>query len=253
MKTLTAFVLLLTLPCFAGRSFNGTTDVLTLAGNGNAIDLTGQKLTVSMWLYIPSLPGAEVDPMGKCQAAAQCQYLLFLNEPGHANQLGFYVRDQVSLNHDQFVYCTTVPTTSVWHNFVAAMDFSATGNNMLAYLDGVQCGANAVTNVAFIVSLGANLWIGGSPASFGNGPATHFAGRIAETAIWAARLSAGEVQSLATGQSPANVNRSTLVGYWPLLALASPEPDLSGNLINAVLTGTTAVNHCPCRAAGGHN
>lgn len=250
MKNVLALLFLVTLPCFAGRSFNGSTDVLTLPGNGNAIDLTGQKLTISMWLFIPSLPGGEVDPLGKCLSAGQCQYMVFLNEPGHANQLGLYVRDQVSLNHDQFVYCTTVPTTSAWHNFVATLDWSGSGNNMLAYLDGVQCGATGVTNIAAIVSLGASMWIGGSPASFGNGPATHFTGHIAETAIWSARLSAGEVQSLATGQSPANVQRANLVGYWPLLGLASPEPDLSGNLISAALTGTAAVNHCPCRRDG---
>ena len=50
--------LLLAAPAYAGRSFNGSTDVITVPGVSNAIDLTGTQATWSCWFKLSSLPGA---------------------------------------------------------------------------------------------------------------------------------------------------------------------------------------------------
>jgi len=61
--------------------------------------------------------------------------------------------------------------------------------------------------------------------------------------IYNKTLTANQVASIfRTG----NLGKSGLVLYLPLWGSASPEPDLSGNVLNATVTGATLVNHCPC-------
>jgi hypothetical protein len=83
-------------------------------------------------------------------------------------------------------------------------------------------------------------------------PGNTFAGTIAEVAIWNAILSPSERAALAN-VCPSGIRRASIVGYWPLWGASgtSIEPDLSGNVNNGALTGTSSANHPPCTPAPG--
>jgi hypothetical protein len=64
-------------------------------------------------------------------------------------------------------------------------------------------------------------------------------GTLADIGIWTTVLSAGELSALSKGARPSTVRQGSLVGYWPLDGIQSPEPDLSKNKNNGTLTGTS--------------
>jgi hypothetical protein len=70
------------------------------------------------------------------------------------------------------------------------------------------------------------------------GATEQWAGLIADIALWSVVLTAGEVKALADGVRPYNIRPKSIIAYWPLDGLQSPEPELSGNAFNGTLTGT---------------
>ena len=63
-------------------------------------------------------------------------------------------------------------------------------------------------------------------------------GGVADAAVWTVALTQGEITALAAGARPPSIRQGSLVGYWPLDGLQSPEPDLSGFANNMTLNGT---------------
>jgi hypothetical protein len=63
---------------------------------------------------------------------------------------------------------------------------------------------------------------------------------LADVAIWNVDLTAFEISALAKGARPNIIRPASLVAWWPLDGLQSPEPDLSRNAKNGTLTGTAA-------------
>jgi hypothetical protein len=73
-----------------------------------------------------------------------------------------------------------------------------------------------------------------------------FDGAVAEAALWSNWLTLPELNALLAGVNPQRIRPQSLVGYWPLWGLLSPEPDLSGNGNSMTLTGSPpAANHAP--------
>lgn len=73
-----------------------------------------------------------------------------------------------------------------------------------------------------------------------------FDGRIAEVGFWDVSLSAAEVLAMAKGVSPSRIRPGSLLGHWPLWAVADPDIDLSANGNVASLVGTAPVaDHAP--------
>lgn len=69
---------------------------------------------------------------------------------------------------------------------------------------------------------------------------------IAEAAVWTVALTAAEALALAAGYAPYLIRPQSLYGYWPILGVQSPEPDLSMNSRSMTLNGTPAqVMHVP--------
>lgn len=101
-----------------------------------------------------------------------------------------------------------------------------------AYLNGANKGTNTTSRTP--VTLAATR-IG----SFLTASDFPFPGDMAEAAMWSVALSDAEVAVLATGIAPYEVQRSSLVAYWPLIGLTSPEPDVVGSF-PMTLTGTPA-------------
>jgi hypothetical protein len=71
-----------------------------------------------------------------------------------------------------------------------------------------------------------------------NGASLFNNGQLADFAIWSVLLTAAEASALAKGARPNTIRSASLVNWWPLGGIQSPEPDLSGNKNNGTLTGT---------------
>lgn len=72
--------------------------------------------------------------------------------------------------------------------------------------------------------------------------AATFAGRIEHARVFNAALSLNEITAAMYNRP---VRSGNLVGYWPLVTGASPEPDWSGNAANGTVTGATVADGAP--------
>ena len=132
------------------------------------------------------------------------------------------------------VSATTNYALNSWHH-AAYTSTSALGT---IYLDGG--GKNTVVPVG-----GAGSFPGTTtPVTGGAAQLRFFDGRIAEFAMWTAVLTDAEILALAKGIPPSQIRRNSLVLYWPLWGVSSPEPDLGGNR-NGTVTGATLADHAP--------
>lgn len=108
-------------------------------------------------------------------------------------------------------------STGTWH-YIALVCVSA--NNKVSYIDG------AATATSFLQNMGTaqnNMAV----ADFAGGSGA-FDGLLSDIAMWSVALGANEISALARGCQPYLIRPSSLVAYWPMWGLASPEPDLSG-------------------------
>lgn len=132
---------------------------------------------------------------------------------------------------------TTAYVANAWHH-ACAVGTSATSRAV--YLNGGGKG----TSVTSATATGLNVTtIGRRSTSL---PGQYLNGRLAECAVWNAALTDGEAAALAAGVRPIDVRPLSLVGYWPVWGLSSPEPDLTPN--NHQMTVNAAppqANHPP--------
>jgi hypothetical protein len=249
-----ALILLCTLPSWAGRKFNGTSDQVSAPGTGTPDDITIGQMSFSCWFMLTSSPANEVDPCSKWAAGGGGGYNFSFNQTfsgSFANQLAGNIYISISLNHLHQIGCSATINLNQW--YVATLVYlnnSSPGMKVWLGTNGVStlCGSdNSVGSVGVMLSSGNNLLFAAPRILAGYG-AIHMTGLVAETAVWNVRLSDQEAQALAT-VCPNSIRRTALVGYWPMSGASgtNPEPDLSGNGQNAVLTGTTVTNHPPCR------
>jgi hypothetical protein len=75
-----------------------------------------------------------------------------------------------------------------------------------------------------------------------NNPAN---GYIADAAWWSVQLTATEGTSLTKGERPNRIRPKSLLAWWPLDGLQSPEPDLSGTANNMSITGSVPAGFGP--------
>lgn len=213
------------------ESFSGN-GYITIPGNGTPIDVIGAEMTMSVWFKMPLYPTTEVDFIAKWGAGGN-EYLLNMSEFSHG-------QTSVAWGHPgivNFAHPTVLTVTNVWHNLVAYWDNAA--SNSAIYLDGVF--GTTVAASGSLTPSGHSLFLGARDT----GLAQAYNGVLAEVGIWNAALKQVEITALAKGIPPNRVRRTKLVGYWPLYGVASPEPDLSGNVQNGVKTNATPVTHCP--------
>ncbi len=139
---------------------------------------------------------------------------------------------------------SSVATTSTgysantWHH--AAGVFAA-NNDRRAFIDGGSKGTDTTTRTMTggqidRVSIGRN----GSLTA-----GSYMSGRIAEAALWSVALSDVEIAALASRVSPRRIRPESLLAYWPLWGLHSPEIDLGTNNRQLTVTGATLANHAP--------
>lgn len=223
----------------AARSFNGTTDTISIPGIGNALDITTGPLTVAFWMYITA--NVAGDPLSKSNTSTY-QWLFEYNFGG-THQISANVV-QTGVPPTNTVTCATTLSLNTWYHVAITWDTS--GGIYTLWLNGNSCVTVALHGV--IASNAGNIFVG----SFG-GNSTFFQGRVAEAGVWNASLPLLEIRTLATGVPPSRVHATNLVGYWPLYGAsgATVEPDASGHKFNGTITGTTSASHCPCSSPGG--
>lgn len=157
------------------------------------------------------------------------------------NSLCFYL---ISTYPTQFIRRkTSTIAHGQWFHFGLTYSGSGTLAGSNAYLDGSV--DNGGTNQ--VDSLGTNTTTNAIVPYIGqrNNATNPFYGNCADLGIWNTALTANEIASLAKGKRPHMVRPKSLVAYWPLDGLQSPEPDLSGNANNGTLTGTAYANGPP--------
>lgn len=129
-------------------------------------------------------------------------------------------------------------TPGTWYH-VAAVFVSSTERYL--YLNGVPVATN--TSAPTTGWSGHRMLVGTrhNGSVFGQ-----FAdGRIAEVALWAVALSAGQVSSLAAGKDPRTVSATAPLVYWPMLGESSPENALVGPLSLTLTNSPTKADHPP--------
>lgn len=251
MKT-TIFLLIFALStsCFAGRNFNGSSDIDTIPATGNAVDISTGPMTISFWMYPTVVGSSEHEPIAKYDnsSGALQQYVIAIGSlgVGSAGQIGFVVGSFSALL-GVYGACGSV-TPNHWYNVILAVDTAGVYTGSPAATLSMTGFSSCSTTVAFRerrTAGGPSLTIGGL-----TGFAPNFAGTMCEIAIWNQILSPNERNALRSGVPPNRVRFP--VFYKPYYGVASPEPDLSGNRLNGALTGTTPSNHCPVTPPAGH-
>jgi hypothetical protein len=236
MRRLLAIVLALVLQCQAARNFNGTSDIVTIPGNGTAVSFTSGSFTIAFWFYPTNVTNTEQSIISKWADGEQ--YLATISSPSGNAKTFLGAWHETSSPAHLFSNCgALVLSNNTWYHVV--MTWNGTAANVEATVNGTSCGGLAIHG-STIQDTDA-LFFGAQTSS-----ATFFQGRIADVGFWNVALSTGEGFGLDAGVSPLLVRRTALVAYYPVYGVTANEPDLSGGLLTGTLTGTTPANHCPC-------
>jgi hypothetical protein len=134
---------------------------------------------------------------------------------------------------------TTGFSANTWHH-ACAIGRNATDRSV--FIDGGSEGTNAQDKTP------ANLDRTSIGRTGDSTPTFYMSGRIAEAAVWNVDLTDDEVVSLAGGVSPLRVRPESLVAYWPLYGVGSPEPDYIGTYDLTLFSGDSGpvvADHAP--------
>lgn len=124
-------------------------------------------------------------------------------------------------------------TVNTWHHAAAVF---ASDTSRTAYFNGSP-GSEETTNVTGAITPD-RISIGRAGDS---SPGNHFSGRIAETAVWDAALTAPEIASLSKGFSPLFIRPQNLVFYAPLIR--DEDLDRVGGLSLTAFNTPTVAEH----------
>lgn len=228
MKRTILITFLFVLAVAAGsRSFNGTTDLITVAANARINDLS--PLTILCWqrpVNTGEVAGRYIDKGGNTA--------WFIVTGGHDFRVLFSGNDVLRTTQ------SSQNPANTWTHLAATWDGSTNGTGIRLYANGVEVTSYSATGNATgsrDSDAAADLIIGNNAAA-----SRTYNGRISHLQIYNRELSAGEITTLM--HKPGKI-LSGCVGYWPLFGVASPEPDWSGGGLNGTLTGTSVADGPP--------
>jgi hypothetical protein len=242
---LTILQLILLPPIYAGRSFNGSSDLIVVPASGNALDISSGPMTISFWMFPTTIPAtADHYPVSNFGSGLAGQFAIGF---GACNQvcsplgvLGFLIGQGGPIT-GIFGSCGTY-TANKWYQVILYVD-TVGGHAGQIVSGGTSC-TQAVTFTEQRTAGTNHFNIGGIAG------VADFQGTVAEVTVWNSLLTSSQMTALQTvcpvGSSARRMSLPNPVGYFPLYGSASPEPDLSGNKFNGVLTGTAVANHPPC-------
>ncbi|HYT44678.1 MAG TPA: LamG domain-containing protein [Methylomirabilota bacterium] len=211
------------------RTFNGSSDHISC---GSSTTLIAPALSVFCWINPTSLTNAFsaiFNRLASNSVNTNGDYFLHVKSNGKL-ALGACLSTGTS-TYDG-TGGQTITTGSWYHIGFTSPNPS---DHVTGYVNGILDDFRNGGNGNFATTSVQNFILGYNSYSAG----LEFAGRIADVGVWSEGLTASEVASLAQGHRPFQVRPQALVGWWPLDGLSSPEPDLSVNVNNGVLTGTT--------------
>jgi hypothetical protein len=201
------------------RSF--TSNYITTAHRGSS---NTSNCTVAAWLNPSALGAVDRFWFGNGLVNNNSGWGAFTSTTVSAGNLAVYV---IGAGNQSFG--TGIPLNT-WSHVAIVL---GTSNAFSLYINGVF--QSTITAAAPTSPVEDSCAIGGSP-----GFVSYYAGLMADVAFWSVVLSATEIAGLAKGIRPYVIRPGSLSLWLPLGGLQSPEPDLSGNLSNGTLSGTTA-------------
>ena len=242
-----AFILalLLSLPAYAGRSLNGTSDIIVVPSTSNALDISSGPETISLWIYPTTIPGTTSHYPLSNYGASTGQFAIGFGACGgscsSAGVLGYLIGTYASLT-GVYGSCGSGYTANKWYQVVIyANTVGGTGGMIVS--GAVSCSTFTSWHENRVAGTG-QFNIGGLDGT------ANFQGIVAEVAVWNSLLTSAQMTALQSicpvGVGARRVSLPKPSGYFPLWGAASPEPELSGNKLNGTLTGTAQANHAPC-------
>jgi hypothetical protein len=127
-----------------------------------------------------------------------------------------------------------------WHSFALVWD----GSELSGWLDGAKGSITFSTSGTFGTS-GNNTLIGARDNNSDGAGFDAWNGDLAETALYTAALTEGELLGLSAGYSPELIRPSSLVAYWQLLGNLSPETDRIGGYDMTLENSPAPADHPP--------
>ena len=206
------------------RLFNGTSEFLSTT----SIPDGSLPMTFGAWVYMSDV--TSVQTVFACADASSNNVFERLQLSGAT--LRIRTNDAGSGRN---VVSSGTMSAGTWQHACGVVTSAA---SRTCYIDG----GNAVTGTDSFTPALTRMALG---ASIRSSATQHFlAGRIADAFFYNAALTADEVAALAAGASPLLVRSGSLLGYWPLWGIASPETDYVGNT-NMTLTGSPSAADGP--------
>lgn len=197
------------------RSFNGSSDFITPT---SATPLTVvPPLSVAVWVY----------PTAVSNTTSQ----IIMNNQANTNFWGLYLVQNTAKISLEASGSAANSSVAVSLNTWSHIGGSTSGTSI--YLNGAKDGS-ATGTWSWSTITGGSVAIGEDPVNSGR----NYTGRLADLAVWNVVLTDLEFAAIAKGVRPFRVRPKSLIAYYPLDGLQSPEPDLSGNASNGTLTGT---------------
>ena len=249
--------------CWGGRSFNGSSDKITVyIGTGAAYVVGSNTVTVECDFMVTSVPGAEADicANGGQFGSNSGPWIISIGSTYYAEtgqiQANFYQNQP--LDHGIQLKCSSTVTTNVIHHVFIV--FVGDGNpGAWLYDNGTLCADTSTANTLGVSANGSYICIGGY-WNGSTGCTANFAGTVYGLTVWTQGLGVSGSSPYSFNATYASQLNTTCVNVgamrhapfpkpvfqMPLAGAASPEPDLSGNVQNGTLTGTTAANGPPC-------
>lgn len=185
--------------------------------------VSGMPFTVACWVRPVAQTAAAIRELIQLRDAAAHTYFFSLATTGGvtAGLFDGTVNDSTAVT-------SALVTAGAWNHAVAV--YAGTSSRS-AYLNG----GNKVTSVVATSAVTPNEVDVGMYAGI-----QFMNGDIAEGAIWSIALTDTEIASLALGVSPLLIRPTSLVSYWPLVGVESPERDRMVAKIDLALTNAPA-------------
>lgn len=221
------------------RKFDGIDDKISF---GNIANLQNQPaLTLSAWVYPTALVNDAV--IVGHDDVSNNRWIMQLGEAGLSGTDDALIPMSDGTGNNYGYTTSNILAINTWGHWVARYDGSAADNStrLQFYFNGIAKTLTYNGTIPTTVATTATVVTAGA----GKGGATPFTGGIAMVGLWNLALSTNEISALALGAPPWMFRRSNLQLYAPLYGVASPEPDLSGNVNNGTVTGAVLADHAP--------
>lgn len=201
-----------------------------------SVPVSAYPLTMACWFYSTSATANQTLVTIGTVGSANHYFSLYLDGTATGDPVAFNTRTTSAGE----VLTTSGYATDTWQH---ACGVGISNTSRAVFVNGGSKGTATSNRTPSGVD---SVYIGRRHTAAGG--QNYMVGRIAEIAIWNVALSDVEVALLANRISPLMIKPKSLVAYWPLMGIGSPEPDYSSGVRNLTLNGdtpSTQADHAP--------